>query len=46
MSEGLRANLTPATGHLPTWAYLTALTFGTAAFGHLALRRFTRRVRT
>ncbi|MFB6713397.1 MULTISPECIES: ABC transporter permease [unclassified Streptomyces] len=46
MSEGLRANLTPATGHLPTWAYLTALTFGTAALGHLALRRFTRRVRT
>ncbi|MGI5439891.1 ABC transporter permease [Streptomyces shenzhenensis] len=46
MSEGLRANLTPATGHMPTWAYLTALTLGTAALGHLALRRFTRRVRT
>ncbi|MFE5096235.1 recombinase family protein [Streptomyces sp. NPDC056638] len=46
MSEGLRANLTPATGHMPTWAYLTALTVGTAALGYLALRRFTRRVRT
>ncbi|MYU55762.1 MULTISPECIES: ATP-binding cassette domain-containing protein [Streptomyces] len=46
MSEGLRANLTPATGHMPTWAYLTALTVGTAALGWLALRRFTRRVQT
>ncbi|MFG1603551.1 ABC transporter permease [Actinoplanes sp. NPDC049265] len=46
MSEGLRANLTPATGHMPTWAYLTALTVGTAALGYLALRRFTRRVQT
>ncbi|MGW0882506.1 ABC transporter permease [Streptomyces sp. NPDC002671] len=46
MSEGLRANLTPSTGHMPTWAYLTALTVGTAALGYLALRRFTRRVQT
>ncbi|MFI8991118.1 ABC transporter permease [Streptomyces antimycoticus] len=46
MSEGLRANLTPSTGHMPTWAYLTALTLGTAALGHLALRRFARRVQT
>ncbi|WP_059008659.1 ABC transporter permease [Streptomyces specialis] len=46
MSEGLRANLTPAVGHMPTWAYLTALTTGTAALGHLTLRRFTRQVRT
>ncbi|MFB7916063.1 ABC transporter permease [Streptomyces sp. NPDC056061] len=46
MSEGLRANLTPSTGHMPTWAYLTALTLGTAALGCLALRRFTRRVQT
>jgi ABC-2 type transport system permease protein len=46
MSEGLRANLTPTSGHMPTWAYLTALTLGTAALGHVALRRFTRRVRT
>lgn len=46
MSEGLRAALTPSTGHMPTWAYLTALTLGTAALGHLTLRRFTRRVQT
>lgn len=46
MSEGLRANLTPSTGHMPTWAYLTALTVGTAALGSLALHRFARRVRT
>ncbi|MCZ0982156.1 ABC transporter permease [Streptomyces diastatochromogenes] len=46
MSEGLRANLTPATGSMPAWAYLTALTAGTAVLGLLALRRFTRRVRT
>ncbi|WP_052850507.1 ABC transporter permease [Streptomyces avicenniae] len=44
MSEGLRAALTPSTGHMPAWAYLTALTVGTAALGHLALRRFARRV--
>ncbi|MFC9621241.1 ABC transporter permease [Streptomyces sp. NPDC056930] len=46
MSEGLRANLTPTTGHMPTWAYLTALTVGTAALGYLALRRFAGRVQT
>ncbi|YAL82460.1 ABC transporter permease [Dermacoccaceae bacterium W4C1] len=44
MSEGLRANLTPTTGHLPTWAYLTALMGGNVLLGRLALRRFTRRV--
>jgi ABC-2 type transport system permease protein len=46
MSEGLRACLTPSTGHMSTWAYLTALTLGTTVLGYLALRRFTQRVRT
>ncbi|MFF3608598.1 hypothetical protein [Streptomyces sp. NPDC002463] len=41
---GLRANLAPSTGHMPTWACLTALTPGTAILGHLALRRFAREV--
>jgi|HubBroStandDraft_1064217.scaffolds.fasta_scaffold224133_1 ABC-2 type transport system permease protein len=46
MSEGLRAYLTPQLGHMPTWAYLTALIGGTLALGSLALRLFHRRVVT
>ena len=44
MSEGLRAVLTPGTAHMPMWAILTALVGGTAVFGYLATRTFTRRV--
>ena len=44
MSEGLRAVLTPGTAHMPMWAILTALVGGTALFGYLATRTFTRRV--
>lgn len=46
MSEGLRASLTPSVGHMPTWAYLSALTLGTAVLSFLAVHRFSRRVRT
>ncbi|HEY6789368.1 MAG TPA: ABC transporter permease, partial [Trebonia sp.] len=44
MSEGLRAVLTPSTGHMPLWAVLTALIGGTLVFGYLGLRTFRNRV--
>jgi ABC-2 type transport system permease protein len=44
MSEGLRAVLTPGTAHMPMWAILTVLVGGTAVFGYLSTRTFTRRV--
>ncbi|HEX4829833.1 MAG TPA: ABC transporter permease [Trebonia sp.] len=44
MSEGLRAALTPATGHMPVWAVLVALIGGTAVFGYLGVRSFRNRV--
>src|SRR6201993_4682821 len=44
MSEGLRSVLTPAVGHMPLWAILTALIGGTLVFGALAVRTFTHRV--
>ena len=44
MSEGLRAVLTPGVGHMPMWAILTVLIGGTAIFGYLGTRTFTRRV--
>jgi ABC-2 type transport system permease protein len=44
MSEGLRAVLTPGTAHMPMWAILTVLVGGTAVFGYLGTRTFTRRV--
>jgi ABC-2 type transport system permease protein len=44
MSEGLRAVLTPALGHMPIWAVLLALVGGTAVFGYLGTRTFTNRV--
>jgi ABC-2 type transport system permease protein len=44
MSEGLRAVLTPGVGHMPMWAILTVLVGGTALFGYLGTRTFTRRV--
>jgi ABC-2 type transport system permease protein len=46
MSEGLRASLTPAVPHMPTWAYSLALFGGVLAIGALALRTFTRRIVT
>jgi ABC-2 type transport system permease protein len=46
MSEGLRSVLTPGVGHLPLWAILSALVGGTAIFGYLSIRTFTRRVLT
>jgi ABC-2 type transport system permease protein len=44
MSEGLRAVLTPGVGHMPLWAVLLVLIGGTAVFGYLGTRTFTRRV--
>jgi ABC-2 type transport system permease protein len=44
MSEGLRAVLTPVLPHMPMWAVLLALVGGTAVFGYLGTRTFTRRV--
>jgi ABC-type multidrug transport system permease subunit len=44
MSEGLRAVLTPVLGHMPLWGVLLALVGGTAAFGYLGTRTFTKRV--
>jgi ABC-type polysaccharide/polyol phosphate export permease len=44
MSEGLRAVLTPGTGHMPLWAILLVLAGGTAIFGYLGARTFTNRV--
>ncbi|MDQ2810784.1 MAG: ABC transporter permease [Actinomycetota bacterium] len=44
MSEGLRAVLTPVLGHMPVWGVLLALVGGTAIFGYLGTRTFTKRV--
>ena len=44
MSEGLRAVLTPTLGHMPMWGVLLALIGGTAIFGYLGTRTFTKRV--
>ena len=44
MSEGLRAVLTPGVAHMPMWAILLVLVGGTAIFGYLGARTFTRRV--
>jgi ABC-type multidrug transport system permease subunit len=44
MSEGLRAVLTPGVPHMPMWAILLVLVGGTAIFGFLGARTFTRRV--
>ncbi|HEY2579568.1 MAG TPA: ABC transporter permease [Streptosporangiaceae bacterium] len=44
MSEGLRAVLTPATGHLQLWAILLMLVGGTLVLGYLGTKAFTRRV--
>jgi ABC-type multidrug transport system permease subunit len=44
MSEGLRAVLTPALGHMPMWGVLLALVGGTVVFSYLGTRTFTRRV--
>jgi ABC-2 type transport system permease protein len=44
MSEGLRAVLTPGTGHMPLWAIMLVLVGGTAVFGYLGARTFTKRV--
>jgi ABC-type multidrug transport system permease subunit len=45
-SEGLRAVLTPQVGHMPAWAFLTALIGGTAVLAWFAMRKFTDRVLT
>jgi ABC-type polysaccharide/polyol phosphate export permease len=44
MSEGLRAVLTPQTGHLQLWAILLMLVGGTVVLAYLAAKAFTRRV--
>lgn len=44
VNEGLRAALTPQVPHLPAWAYLTAITVGTALIVWYSLRAFVRRV--
>jgi ABC-2 type transport system permease protein len=44
MSEGLRAVLTPQTGHLQLWAILLMLVGGTIVLAYLGARAFTRRV--
>jgi ABC-2 type transport system permease protein len=44
MSEGLRSVLTPEVGHIPLWAILSVLVGGTAIFGYLSIRTFTKRV--
>lgn len=43
MSEGLRAALTPDLPHMPTWAFLGALTLATLALGTIGVRAFIRR---
>jgi ABC-type polysaccharide/polyol phosphate export permease len=44
MSEGLRAVLTPATGHLQIWAILLMLVGGTLVLSYLGATSFMRRV--
>jgi ABC-2 type transport system permease protein len=44
MSEGLRAVLTPQTGHLQLWAILVVLAGGTVLLGYLSAKAFARRV--
>lgn len=44
ISEGLRAVLTPGTGHLAMWAVLPVLIGGAALIGYLGARTFRRRV--
>jgi ABC-type multidrug transport system permease subunit len=44
MSEGLRAVLTPRTGHLALWAILLVLVGATALLGYFATKAFARRV--
>jgi len=44
MSEGLRAALTPSTGHMPQWLILTMLTFFLCLLTWLGLKGFRRRV--
>jgi ABC-type polysaccharide/polyol phosphate export permease len=44
MAEGLRAVLTPSTGHMPLWAVFLALVGGTLLFGYLGTRTFRNRV--
>jgi len=44
ISEGLRSVLTPGVGHIPMWAILSVLVGGTAIFGYLSIRTFTKRV--
>jgi len=44
MSEGLRAALTPSTGHMPQWLILTMLTFFLCLLTWFGLKGFRRRV--
>jgi ABC-2 type transport system permease protein len=44
LSEGLRAVLTPQTGHLALWAIMLVLVGGTALVGYFGIKAFTRRV--
>ncbi len=43
MSEGLRAALTPDVPHMPTWAFLSALTLSTFLLGAFGVRGFVKR---
>lgn len=44
MSEGFRAVLTPDVPHMPHWAFLGAMTLGTAVLATAAIRKFHDRV--
>jgi ABC-2 type transport system permease protein len=46
MSEGLRASVTPAIGHMPWWAIGIALTVFLAGLGRLGIRGFLKRVQS